>query len=213
MRVGVLALQGDFGEHMAMVRRLGAQAREVRLPEELPGLDGLIIPGGESTTIGKLATTYGLLEPIRAMARAGRPIWGTCAGMILLAREAVDGMPGQPLLGLMDTVVVRNGFGRQVESFEDDLPVPALDGPPFRAVFIRAPYIQSWGPAVTVLARLEEGQVVAARQDRLLATAFHPELTEDVRFHHYFLRLADEGGTGAPGQARDGEETLWSAVE
>jgi len=191
MKIGVLALQGDFAEHMALLRRIGAQAQEVRLPAELDGLDGLIIPGGESTTIGKLAVSYGLLEPIRAMAQAGRPVWGTCAGMILLAREALDGVPGQPLLGLLDIRVVRNGFGRQVDSFESDLEVPALGSPPFRAVFIRAPYVRECGSQVEVLAALEDGRIVAVRQGNLLGTAFHPELTDDERFHRYFLEMAE----------------------
>ena len=191
MKIGVLALQGDFHEHMAMVRRVGAEACEVRLPDELAGLDGLILPGGESTTIGKLAVSYGLIEPIRQMARAGRPVWGTCAGLILLARQALGGVPQQPLLGLLDVAVVRNGFGRQVDSFEADLEVPALGLPAFRAVFIRAPYVQKWGPAVEVLARLEDGRVVAVRQGPLLGTAFHPELTDDERFHRYFVRMAE----------------------
>ncbi len=190
MRIGVLALQGDFAEHIAMLRRIGVETREVRLLRELDGLDGLIVPGGESTTIGKLAVTFGLVEPIRDFAASGRPIWGTCAGMIFLAREALDGVPGQPLLGLMDITVVRNGFGRQVDSFEADLEVPALGEPPFRGVFIRAPYVKRWGEAVEVLARLETGEVVAVRQEKLLATAFHPELTDDERFHRYFLGLA-----------------------
>lgn len=191
MKIGVLALQGDFAEHIAMLRRLGVEAMEVRLPEHMAGLDGLIIPGGESTTIGKLAVAYGLIEPIRELARADRPIWGTCAGLIFLSRQALDGVPGQPLLGLLDVAVVRNGFGRQVDSFEADLDIPALGAPPFRGVFIRAPYVQEWGPSVAVLARLEDGPVVAVRQGRLLGTSFHPELTEDTRFHRYFLHLAE----------------------
>lgn len=199
MRIGVLALQGDFYEHIVMLRRLGAEAVEVRLPGQLAGLDGLILPGGESTTIGKMAVAYGLIEPLRALAAAGRPLWGTCAGLILLAREALDGAPGQPLLGLLDVVVVRNGFGRQVDSFEADLDVPRLGPPPFRGVFIRAPYVQSCGPAVEVLARLDDGKVVAVQQGRVLGTAFHPELTlpafhpeaaADERFHRYLLDLA-----------------------
>ncbi len=189
MRIGVLALQGDFQEHIAMLRRIGVETREVRLPEHLEGLDGLILPGGESTTIGKLAVAYHLDEAILALAREGKPIWGTCAGLILLARAALGGVPHQPLLGLLDVVVVRNGFGRQLDSFETDLEVERLGPPPFRGVFIRAPYVQEWGAEVEVLARLEDGRVVAVQQGRLLGTAFHPELTEDERFHRYFLEM------------------------
>ncbi len=189
MRIGVLALQGDFQEHIAMLRRIGVEAQEVRLPEHMEGLDGLILPGGESTTIGKLAVAYRLDEAIRTLARQGKPIWGTCAGLILLARTALGGVPDQPLLGLLDVVVVRNGFGRQLDSFEADLEVERLAPPPFRGVFIRAPYVQECGPEVEVLARLEDGRVVAVQQGRLLGTAFHPELTEDERFHRYFLEM------------------------
>ncbi|MER3543700.1 MAG: pyridoxal 5'-phosphate synthase glutaminase subunit PdxT [Chloroflexota bacterium] len=190
MKIGVLALQGDFQEHVAMLRRLGAAAVEVRLPHELEGLNGLIIPGGESTTLGKLAADYGLIEPLRAFGRA-RPTWGTCAGMIFMAKDVGR---AQPTLGLMDIAVDRNAFGRQVHSFEVDLVIPALaqgntSQRPFRAVFIRAPAIRSVGPGVEVLARLEDGTAVAARQGHLLATAFHPELTGDDRFHRYFLEL------------------------
>jgi 5'-phosphate synthase pdxT subunit len=184
MRIGVLALQGAFIEHEKMLDRLGAQPVEVRLPEQLAGLDGLIIPGGESTTIGKLATDFGLMEPLRHFA-AQRPTWGTCAGLIFLARDA--GRP-QPLLGLMDVAVARNAFGRQVESFEADLKVPVLGEPPFPAVFIRAPLIERVGPEVEVLARLADGRIVAARQGRWMVTAFHPELTDDDRFHRLFLK-------------------------
>lgn len=187
---GVLALQGDFAEHVARLRELGVEAREVRLPGELDGLDALVMPGGESTTIGKLAVAYGLVEPIRAMAGAGKPVWGTCAGMILLARDV--GM-AQPLVGCMDIVVDRNAFGRQLDSFEVDLDAPALGAPPFRAVFIRAPVIRSVGKGVDVLARLPDGRIVAARQGNLLATAFHPELTGDDRWHRYFLGMASGG--------------------
>lgn len=199
MKIGVLALQGDFLEHAAMLRRLGAEAVEVRVPADMAGLEGLILPGGESTTIGKLAAAYGLIEPLRELATAGRPLWGTCAGMILLARRALDGVPNQPLLGLLDITVVRNGFGRQVDSFEADLEIPRLGPEPFRGVFIRAPYVQEWGAEVEVLARLEDGRVVAVQQGRILGTAFHPELTAtafhpeqpaDERFHRYFLDLA-----------------------
>ncbi len=172
-----------------MLRRIGVETREVRLPEHLEGLDGLILPGGESTTIGKLAVAYRLDEAILSLAREGKPIWGTCAGLILLARAALGGVPHQPLLGLLDVVVVRNGFGRQLDSFETDLEVERLGPPPFRGVFIRAPYVQEWGAEVEVLARLEDGRVVAVQQGRLLGTAFHPELTEDERFHRYFLEM------------------------
>ncbi len=190
MRIGVLAMQGDFIEHEAALERAGAAAVEVRLPQHMEELDGLIIPGGESTTIGLIASRWGLLQPIRALAMAGKPIWGTCAGMILLAREVLDGVLGQATLGLMDIGVRRNAFGRQVDSFEADLRVAELGEEPFRAVFIRAPLIERVGEGVAVLARLEDGRVVAARQGRLLATSFHPELTDDSRFHRYFLQLA-----------------------
>ncbi len=191
MQIGVLALQGDFAEHAAALRRAGAEAAEVRLPRDLDGLAGLIIPGGESTTIGKLALTFGLLEPLREFALR-RPVWGTCAGAILLSRDV---RRDQPLLGVMDITVARNAFGRQVDSFEVDLSVPALaDGAsvPFHAVFIRAPVIERVGPAVDVLARLPDGRIVAAQQGRLLATSFHPELTRDDRFHRFFLGLVPE---------------------
>jgi len=185
--IGVLALQGDFAEHLAILHRLGVAGRDVRLPEHLEGLSALIIPGGESTTIGKLATTFGLIEPLRAFA-AQHPVWGTCAGAIFLSRDA---QRPQPLLGLLDITVERNAFGRQVDSFEADLAVPALDEParPFHAVFIRAPLIERVGRGVEVLASLADGRIVAARQGHLLATVFHPELTDDLRFHRYFLQL------------------------
>jgi 5'-phosphate synthase pdxT subunit len=191
MKIGVLALQGDFQEHITVLRRLGVEAVEVRLPRELEGLDGLIIPGGESTTLARLAADFGLIEPLRAFARA-KPTWGTCAGMIFLAKDVGH---NQPTLGLMDIAVDRNAFGRQVQSFETDLDVSALmrgngKDRPFHAVFIRAPAIRSAGPGVEVLARLDENTAVAARQDHLLATAFHPELTDDDRFHRYFLGFA-----------------------
>ena len=191
MRIGVLALQGAFIEHEQALGRLGVAACEVRLPPQLEGLDGLIIPGGESTTMGKLAVQYGLLEPIRAIAAAGKPLWGTCAGMILMAKDIGR---NQPLLGLMDVQVRRNAFGRQVDSFETDLDVPTIatpdDAGPFHAVFIRAPLVESVGDGVEVLARLDNGVIVAARQGRLLATSFHPELSGDDRFHRYLAALA-----------------------
>lgn len=184
-KIGVLALQGDFREHVQLLRELGADADEVRLPEELSTLDGLVIPGGESTTIGKVARAYGLIEPVREFAQSGRPVWGTCAGMIVLARDIG---PEPAHVGVMDVKVQRNAFGRQVDSFEADLAVPALgNGTPFHAIFIRAPMIEAVGPKVEVLARLEDGTIVAARQENLLATSFHPELTHDPRFHRFFL--------------------------
>ena len=193
-----MALQGAFIEHEKALARIGVEPVEVRLPGELEGLDGLILPGGESTTIGQVAERWGLLEPIRAFARSGRPLWGTCAGMVLMAKEVVDGVSGQPRLELMDVMVRRNAFGRQVDSFEVGLEVPALGEEPFHAVFIRAPLIERVGKDVEILARLEpalsavegDGAVVAVRQGNLLATAFHPELTDDDRFHRYFLGLA-----------------------
>jgi pyridoxal 5'-phosphate synthase pdxT subunit len=194
-RVGVLALQGDFREHIRALLRLGVEATEVRLPGQLAGLDGLILPGGESTTMGKLAVEFGLLEPLRGLAAGGLPMWGTCAGLILLARDAGR---SQPLIGALDVTVQRNAFGRQLQSFETDLTLPALADPkaPFRAVFIRAPLITDVGPGVEVLARLDgaegrAGEIVAVRQSRLLATAFHPELTDDDRFHRYFLSFME----------------------
>ncbi len=191
MKIGVLAVQGDFAEHVQMLRRLGVETVEVRLPEQLEGVSGLIIPGGESTTIGKLVEAYQLLEPLRAFGRQ-RAIWGTCAGAIFLARDIHR---PQPVLGLMDITIERNAFGRQVDSFAIDLNVPALarpgqDNPPFRAIFIRAPLIETTGEGVEQLACLEDGRIVAARQGRLLATSFHPELTGDGRFHRYFIELA-----------------------
>ncbi len=182
--VGVLALQGAFIEHEALLRDLGVRAVEVRLPEQLEGLDALIIPGGESTTIGKLAESYHLLEPLRAFA-AHKPVWGTCAGMIMLAKSIGR---DQPLIGVMDIQVNRNAFGRQIDSFETDLVVPELGDVPFHAVFIRAPLVTGVGENVQILARLENGGIVAVRQGHWLATAFHPELTPDNRFHRYFVR-------------------------
>jgi 5'-phosphate synthase pdxT subunit len=183
-RIGVLALQGAFREHIEALAKLGADTVEVRLPEQLEGLDGLIIPGGESTTIGKLAVKYGLQEAIRRYAEAGKPVYGTCAGMILLSRDVGR---DQPLLGVMDVKVERNAFGRQLDSFETDLDIPALGDQAFPAVFIRAPKIESVGEGVQVLASLPDGTPVAARQGNMIVTAFHPELTADLRFHKYFL--------------------------
>ncbi len=192
MKIGVLAVQGAFIEHEKALARIGAEPVEVRLPQHLDELAGLIIPGGESTTIGKVAKRWGLLEPIRAFAQSGRPLWGTCAGMILMAKDVLDSMPGQPTLDLMDIAVRRNAFGRQVDSFEADLKVSALGEEPFPAVFIRAPLVERVGDGVKVLAQLDDGTVVAARQENLLVTAFHPELTGDDRFHLYFLRSSQQ---------------------
>jgi 5'-phosphate synthase pdxT subunit len=191
-RIGVLALQGDFAEHISVLRRLGSEAREVRCPEELSGLDGLIIPGGESTTISRLMDEYDLADPVRQLAQDSFPVWGTCAGMIVLARRATD--LEWPTLAALDITVRRNAFGRQVDSFETDLSVRALGGAPFHAVFIRAPSVEEVGKGVEVLAALEDGRVVAVRQRNAVATAFHPELTDDDRFHSYFLELS-RGGT------------------
>lgn len=195
--IGVLALQGAFAEHVAMLRRLGIDAREVRKPADLDALDGLIIPGGESTSMGLVAERWQLVAPLRAWVHSGRPTWGTCAGMILLADRA-EGQKqgGQPLLGGLDVTVNRNYFGRQVDSFETYLTVPALGDPPVPAVFIRAPAITAIGPAVEGLATLpgRDGRAIyaAVRQHAILATAFHPELTADLRWHRYFLTLLDE---------------------
>jgi 5'-phosphate synthase pdxT subunit len=198
MRVGVLALQGAFVEHEQVLARLGVDVVQVRLPQHLDALDGLSLPGGESTTIGLSLQRWGLLERIRALARSGWPLWGTCAGTILMAKEVSDGVPDQPLLGLMDMRVRRNAFGRQVDSFEAELQVPLLGERPFHAVFIRAPTIQQVGAEVEVLAHLKGGMPVAIRQGVMLATTFHPELVEDDRFHRYFAGLCK---TSPPGDA------------
>ena len=195
MKVGVLALQGDFIEHQAVLQKLGVEVRQVRLPAHLEGLSGLIMPGGESTTIGKLAVEFGLIEPLRAFGRE-HAIWGTCAGAIFMSKDIHR---NQPLLGLMDITVTRNAFGRQVDSFEVDLPIhfpksANFSGngsePPFHAVFIRAPLIEKVSGDAVILSQLADGRIVAAQQGRLLATSFHPELTPDDRFHRFFLELA-----------------------
>jgi 5'-phosphate synthase pdxT subunit len=186
MKIGVLALQGAFIEHEKMLNGLGAETVQVRLPQHLDGIDGLIIPGGESTTIGKLATTYGLMNPLRDFAQH-HPTWGTCAGMIFLAKDI--GIDRQPILGVMDIVVNRNAFGRQVDSFETDLTIAGLDGGAFHAIFIRAPLATKVGENVTILAQLDEHRIVAMREKHWLATAFHPELTQDPRLHAYFLDM------------------------
>jgi 5'-phosphate synthase pdxT subunit len=172
-----------------MLAELGVEGRAVRLPKHLTDLDGIIIPGGESTTIGKLMILYGLDQPLQEKIREGLPIWGTCAGLILLARKTDNGMAGQPLLASMDITVQRNAFGSQRESFETNLSVPVLGEAPFHAFFIRGPIIEAVGPEVEVLATLDDGSIVAARQGPLLGTAFHPEVSGDPRFHQYFLRI------------------------
>jgi len=187
MKIGVLALQGDFAEHITMLKRLGVETAEVRLPAHLESLDGLIIPGGESTTIGKLSVDFGLLEPLRKFGKS-RAVWGTCAGAIFLSKDA---RRDQPLLGLMDITVARNAFGRQLDSFEAYLDIPELGaGGTYHAIFIRAPIIESVHSDARILSVLPDGRIVAALQGKLLATSFHPELTDDDRFHRYFLQLA-----------------------
>ena len=191
MRIGVLAAQGAFTEHIAILHQLEVEALPVRLPSELGGLDGLIIPGGESTSISKLMLDYNLVSEIKNLAESGLPIFGTCAGMILLAKEILE--PDVEPLGLMAITVRRNAFGRQKESFETELAIPALGKKLFPGVFIRAPIIEQANSKVEILARLDNGTGVAARQGRLLASAFHPELTDDPRFHQYFLDIVAEG--------------------
>ncbi|MEV7286648.1 pyridoxal 5'-phosphate synthase glutaminase subunit PdxT [Streptomyces sp. NPDC093252] len=186
--VGVLALQGDVREHLTALAAAGAQALPVRRPEELAGVDGLVVPGGESTTISKLAVLFGLMEPLRARVRAGMPVYGTCAGMIMLADKILDPRSGQETVGGIDMIVRRNAFGRQNESFEAAVPVEGVAGPPVEGVFIRAPWVESVGADVEVLAEYD-GHVVAVRQGNALATSFHPELTGDHRLHALFVDM------------------------
>jgi 5'-phosphate synthase pdxT subunit len=191
MKIGVLALQGDFSEHIAMLKKIGVETVEVRLPKHLDGLSGLIIPGGESTTIGKLAVAYNLMDPLRKFGKS-HAVWGTCAGAIFLSKDAGS---DQPLLGLMNIKTQRNAFGRQVDSFETNLDIDELkratnSTTPYHAVFIRAPIIESVHGKAKVLCALDDGRIVAAQEGRLLATSFHPELTSDARFHQYFVSLA-----------------------
>ena len=195
VKIGVLAIQGDFAEHRRALERLGVEVREIRLPDQLDAVDGLIIPGGESTTIVQLIDIYEMREKLRERILTERmPAWGTCAGMIVMAGELSDRRP-QPL-GLMDTRVSRNAFGRQVDSFETDLEVAGMEGPPFRAVFIRAPVFESVGESARTLARLDDGRPVAVRQGHMLATSFHPELTDDDRMHRLFadMVMSERGG-------------------
>lgn len=194
MNIGVLAVQGDFAEHIAILRRVGVDAREVRLPEQLDALEGLIIPGGESTTLSRLMSIYNLREPVARMVAEGRPVWGTCAGMIMLASEITEQDPVP--LGLMDIGVRRNAFGRQVDSFEQSLQIAPLSPDPYNCIFIRAPVVIRVGPSVDVLATLDDGRPVAVQQGNLLGTSFHPELTSDTRVHRYFVGLA-QGGSPA----------------
>lgn len=193
-RIGVLALQGDFREHLAALERAGAAAHPVRLPEQLEGIAGLVIPGGESTVMGKLMVEYGLLQPLRDLIAAGTPVWGTCAGLILLSKETDNALAGQPLLATLDVRTRRNAFGPQRASFVADVRVPALGETPYAAVFIRAPAVERVGPGVEVLGRLadDEQSIVAVRQGSVLGTAFHPEVTGDSRFHDYFLGMVRE---------------------
>ena len=195
--VGVLALQGDVREHVAALTSCGARTVPVKRAAELAGLDAIVLPGGESTTIGRLLEVFELLGPLREALQAGLPAYGSCAGMVLLAESVVDGLPGQPLLGGLDVVVRRNAFGRQVDSFETDLAVRGVVGPPVHALFIRAPWVESTGPSVEVLATVPgdgptAGMVVAVRQGNLLATSFHPELTGDARVHELFVKMVKE---------------------
>lgn len=193
VKIGVLALQGAFIEHEKILKTLGVETVQVRLPEHLQNLDGLIIPGGESTTIGKLATEYGLIEPLREFAKE-KPTWGTCAGLIFLAKDI--GIERQPILALMDVVVDRNAFGRQVDSFETDLDFAGLaEDLPFHAIFIRAPLVRKAGDGVKILAQLNDGSIVAVQQGHLLGTAFHPELTSDHRVHQYFCDMVSTKAT------------------
>ncbi len=200
MKIGVLALQGAFAEHLAVLETLGVEGVPVRLPRDLEGVSGLILPGGESTTMRTLIDRWGLREPLLDLARSGAPIFGTCAGMILLARQIRDGDP--PVLPLLDVVVKRNAFGRQLDSFETDLAVPLLGDQPVHAVFIRAPIIEATGPGVEILARLEDGRIVAVRERNVLATAFHPELAGETRFHRLVATMAAEHAEPGEGAGR-----------
>ena len=189
MKIGVLALQGAFREHCSMLEGCGVTAVEIRKPEELDDVVGLVIPGGESTTIGKLMVQWGLMEKIKVRVSQGMAIYGTCAGMIMLAKEIIES--DQPRLGLMDITVKRNGFGRQRESFEATMSVPEFGEEPVQAVFIRAPYIEKTGESVKIMAMVKD-KIVIARQDKILVTAFHPELTNDNRIHKYFISMIKE---------------------
>ena len=200
MRIGVLALQGAFQEHLETLESIGVEGVPVRLPPDLDGLAGLILPGGESTTMRRLIARWGLAEPILGLAAGGAPLFGTCAGMIVLAREIVG--DEEPILPLLDVSVERNAFGRQLDSFETDLAVPILGDGPVHAVFIRAPIIERAGPNVDVLARLDDGRIVAVRERNIIATAFHPELAGETRFHRLVATMAAEHADPAEGSGR-----------
>jgi 5'-phosphate synthase pdxT subunit len=200
MKIGVLAVQGDFAEHEAMLRMVGVEPVEVRLPAHLEGISGLILPGGESTTMRRLIDRWGLREPLLDFARTGAPVFGTCAGMIVLSREIADG--DEPILPLLDVTVRRNAFGRQLDSFEGELVVPIVGDQPVHAVFIRAPIVERVGPGVDVLARLEDGRIVAVRERNIVATAFHPELAGEPRFHRLIATMAAEHDDPGEGSGR-----------
>ncbi|PXA67731.1 pyridoxal 5'-phosphate synthase glutaminase subunit PdxT [Cryobacterium arcticum] len=197
MTVGVLALQGDFREHADVLRALGSDVVLVRRPEELAGVNGLVIPGGESSVMDKLTRMFGLAEPLRAAVTAGLPVYGTCAGLIMLADTVLDGISGQQSIGGLDISVRRNAFGSQTASFETDLDIPALGSPAVHAVFIRAPVVDTVGPRATALATLADGRCVAVEQGNLLGTSFHPEITGEYRFHEYFLKKVHRAGFGS----------------
>jgi 5'-phosphate synthase pdxT subunit len=192
VRVGVLALQGDFREHLAVLRTLGADAIPVRRPEELAEIGGLVIPGGESSVMDKLSRAFGLAEPLKRAIADGMPVYGTCAGLIMLADTVIDAIRGQQSLGGLDVSVRRNAFGSQLDSFETDLDIPAVGPEPMHAVFIRAPIVETLGEKATALASLDDGRIVAVEQGNLIGTSFHPEVTNDLRFHEYFLRKVRE---------------------
>jgi pyridoxal 5'-phosphate synthase pdxT subunit len=200
LRIGVLAVQGDVAEHLATLRAIGVDGLEVRLPRDVAGLDGLILPGGESTTMRRLIERWGLRDPILELARSGAPLYGTCAGMIILSHDIADG--DEEVLPLLDVTVRRNAFGRQLDSFESDLAVPVLGDQPVHAVFIRAPVIERTGPGVDVLARLDDGRIVAVRERNILATSFHPELAGETRFHRLLATMAAEHAEPAEGAGR-----------
>jgi 5'-phosphate synthase pdxT subunit len=210
-RIGVLAVQGDFREHLDTLRAIGVEGVEVRLPEDLDGVNGLILPGGESTTMRRLIARWGLGQPILQLADTGAPMYGTCAGMIVLAREISGGE--EPILPLLDVTVERNAFGRQLDSFETELSVPVLGDQPVHGVFIRAPIIERTGPGVDVLARLDDDRIVAVRERNILATAFHPELAGETRFHRLLVTMAAEHADPGEGSGRRPHPTRRSRAD